>query len=124
MNAFAITVLLNAAVASGMAGVLWRLAMFPAVYRRPTLRHWLWAIVLLKFVTPPAFELSVFPETVDFVVARGTRTRLFGENGEGGSAVDGRITVVTQFDPGTRMPGDWFDLRTRLEIGAPVRTQR
>ena len=53
--------LLNAAVATLLALLVWTAGSIPAVRRRPGLRHGLWFIVLLKLVTPPLWELSILP---------------------------------------------------------------
>ncbi|MBW3600104.1 MAG: hypothetical protein KY475_22880, partial [Planctomycetes bacterium] len=55
------SVLLNALVATGLALLVWTVAIIPAVRRRPGLRHVLWVIVLLKLVTPPVLEVSMLP---------------------------------------------------------------
>jgi hypothetical protein len=55
------SVILNAVVAAALAVVVWAAGMIPAIRRRPGLRHALWIVVLLKYVTPPLFELSILP---------------------------------------------------------------
>jgi beta-lactamase regulating signal transducer with metallopeptidase domain len=55
------SVVLNGAVASGLALVIWGLGAIPTIHRRPGLRHALWIVVLLKLVTPPIFNLSILP---------------------------------------------------------------
>jgi beta-lactamase regulating signal transducer with metallopeptidase domain len=61
MNIDLNSVLLNAAVAALLAGLVWTLGCLSALRRRPGLRHALWVIVLLKLVTPPVIELSILP---------------------------------------------------------------
>lgn len=55
------SLLLNALVATGLALLVWTVAIIPAIRRRPGLRHVMWVVVLLKLVTPPVFEVSILP---------------------------------------------------------------
>ena len=52
-------VLVNATMASLMAGGVAVLAKWPPVMRRPSISYFLWLLVLIKLVTPPLLEIPV-----------------------------------------------------------------
>lgn len=58
MNGVVETLVINAASASLLAGLVWIAGRF---VRHPGVMHALWVVVLIKLVTPPVFEIAALP---------------------------------------------------------------
>jgi len=51
----------NLALTAALAVLLTALCRFPAMGKRPALRHWLWLLLLAKLVTPPLVAVPLLP---------------------------------------------------------------
>jgi hypothetical protein len=72
----------NLLLVTAMAAIFWLLGKTRCLRERPALRHSLWLLVLLKFITPPLVPMPVLPTMTDDFVFSSSSQKMMIDTGE------------------------------------------
>ena len=72
----------NMLLVTAMAAMFWLLGKTRCLRERPALRHSLWLLVLLKFVTPPLVPMPVLPTMTDDLVFSSSSQPMTNDSGK------------------------------------------